>query len=679
MPFHGLRFKINGAITATCLLVALFFGAVAYPFELARRASRFEEIRTLVGAVFEQRREELANEIYAHQDSALASSLKSIQEVKGIDQVRVYDKGSRLLASTGPGAPVWVDDPRPPSGVHALRRTTLAGHPYAVYTAPIEVIGDTLGTIQLFYDLQPQRRERMLVLAVAILLLGAILGVISLVLNTLLRRFVLRPTLLLRNALTRLQDGNLGEQVPLVSRDEIGEVATAFNVMSSMLGRQHEALTRANHDLEDLNARLETLVEQRTAALSSSNQRLHDEISERSRAEEARRELEERLARAQKMEALGLLAGGVGHDLNNVLSGVVSYPDFLLMNMPDEHPLRKAITTIRDSGLKAAAIVQDLLALARRGVMQASVLDLNRDIVQDFLNAPEFAALLDQHPGIGVETRLEPDLMKIKGSPVHLRKSLLNLVLNAMEAQPGGGAIRIATANLAPDGLGPCVTLRVEDDGVGISPEDQKRIFEPFYTRKVMGRSGTGLGMTVVWGTVQDHHGSISVESRPGQGSIFELCVPATDEALLPAPEGVPAAAYAGHGEHILVVDDQEDQRQLAAAVLGQLNYRVDTAASGEAALEYLRSGSADLVLLDMIMEPGMDGLLTYRHIRHLHPGLKTIILSGYAENERVLEAIALGARRYLRKPYTIEALGQALQAELGPGQRQVGAPGERR
>jgi len=274
-----------------------------------------------------------------------------------------------------------------------------------------------------------------------------------------------------------------------------------------------------------------------------------------------------------------------------------------------------------------------------------------------------------------METRLDPGLMQIKGSPVHLKKSLMNLVINAMEAQPRGGAVRIDTANVRLDGRGESkaagdyVRLRVADDGVGISAEDQIRIFEPFYTRKVMGRSGTGLGMTVVWGTVQDHHGCITVQSLPGHGSTFDLCFPATREPRLPAAASVPMAEFMGHGERILVVDDLEEQRTLVSAILRRLDYRVQAAASGEDALAYLKTASTDLVLLDMIMDPGMDGLSTYREIIRLHPGQKAIILSGYAENERVLEAIALGVGRYLRKPYTIENLGQALQEELGPAE----------
>jgi signal transduction histidine kinase len=692
MPFHRLRFKINAAITATCLFVALIFGVIVYPFEMNRRTERFEEIQTLVGAVFEQRREEIANEIYAHQNLALVSSMDSIKEVKGISKVGVYGTGGGLITATAPGLAAAINAGLLKALEHgpSFQKQEIAGHPYAVYSAPIEVIGEKVGYITLYYDLKPLVQEGLYTIGVFILLLATTLGVISALLNFLLNRFVLQPTFLLRNAIHRLQSGNLGEQVPLVSQDEIGEVAAAFNKMSSLLGSQHEALTdsvqareayaqkleHANRDLEDLNARLEMMVLGRTSELTESNRRLQEEMLERNRIEATRRELEEKLARSQKMEAIGLLAGGVAHDLNNVLSGVVSYPDLLLMEMPGNHPLRKAVTVIRNSGLKAAAIVQDLLALARRGVMQSCVLDLNTDIVQDYLVSPEYASLLGQHPRVGVDVDLDPDLRKIKGSPVHLKKSLMNLVINAMEAQPEGGSIRLSTSNIyldtPMDGCGAVaegeyVLLRIEDDGVGIQPEDLQRIFEPFYTKKVMGRSGTGLGMAVVWGTIQDHKGYITVQSEPYKGSIFNLFLPATREAHVPAAGSLPMADYTGHGEHILVVDDLEEQRSLVSGILQRLNYRVDTAASGEAAVDFLKTRKVDLVLLAMIMDPGMDGLDTYREIIQLHPGQKAIIASGFAENERVMEAIALGVDRYLKKPYTVEILGKALKS-LQPG-----------
>ena len=398
------------------------------------------------------------------------------------------------------------------------------------------------------------------------------------------------------------------------------------------------------------------------------------DITDWKSAEAARKELEEKLSRAQKMEALGLLAGGVAHDLNNVLSGIVSYPDLILMEMAEDNPLRKRIMTIRDSGNKAAAIVQDLLTLARRGVIHTCVVDMNEEIIKTYLNSPEHMNILSSYPNIMIEMSLDPGRLKIKGSPVHLKKTLMNLIINSLEAQPEGGRIRVSTTNTYVDkpiegydkiSEGDYVVLKVEDDGVGINKDDIKRIFEPFYTKKVMGRSGTGLGMAVVWGTVQDHNGYINVHSTPGKGSCFELYFPVTREEYTPEKSAIPVADYMGHGEDILVVDDVIEQREIASSILLKLNYNVVTAASGEEAVEYLQSYSFDLLLLDMIMDPGMDGLDTYKKVTEIHPGQKAIIASGFAENERVREAQTLGVSRYIKKPYTIEKLGVAIKEEL--------------
>lgn len=386
-------------------------------------------------------------------------------------------------------------------------------------------------------------------------------------------------------------------------------------------------------------------------------------------AELERNELLEQLNRLKKMEALGLLAGGVAHDLNNVLSGIVSYPDLLLETLPAENPLRKPLATIRDSGTKAAAIVQDLLTLARRGMVTFEVVNMNRIITQ-YLASPEHKQLLARYPLTRVETRLDPALLNIKGSISHLCKSLTNLVTNAFEAQPDGGPIVIVTANLCFDGTvrgyesispGEYALVRVEDCGMGIAAEDIKRIFEPFYTKKIMGRrSGTGLGMAIVWGTLQDHNGYIDVQSTLDKGTVFELYFPVTREEPVAEPAAIATANLAGTGERILVIDD------IAEKILIGLGYTVTTAASGEAAIALLRDCPVDVVILDMIMDPGMDGLDTYRRIIKMYPGQKAVITSGYTETDRVKETQRLGAGQYLRKPYTFKGLGLAVQELRG-------------
>jgi signal transduction histidine kinase len=688
--FQSLRFKINVVITITSLIIVFVFGAIYSPYEYGRRMSRFEEIQILMSSIFEQKREEIANEIFARQISALNNSLNTVKNVKGVSKITVYGKDGFPLASTNHeiGPKLGNQEKISLKDKPLFQKKYIAGHPYAEYSSTIEVIGEHVGYIKMYYDLGQMEGETFHTLVVFILLLASTLVVMSLLLNILLSRFVLQPTSLLRNAITKLQKGDLGEQVTLASHDEIGEVAAAFNEMSLMMGEQHKALMESLHtrdmyaqeleytnkSLEILNARLEEIVEERTADLTKSNALLQQEINERRRADEVRKELEERLARSQKMEALGILAGGVAHDLNNVLSGIVSYPDLLLMEMSENNPMKKPITSIRDSGQKAAAIVQDLLTLARRGVIQSTVLDMNEDIILDYLHSPEHENLLSLHPGIRIETALDRKLLKVKGSPVHIKKSLMNLVINAMEAQPGGGIIRISTSNIYVDRPiegydtvfeGDYVILRIEDEGIGIDKEDIKRIFEPFYTKKVMGRSGTGIGMAVVWGTVQDHNGYINIYSAPGKGTAFEIYFPVTREETVPEKGIIPLEEYLGHGERILIVDDIEEQRALGQNILEKLNYSVAAVGSGEEAVAYIQEHPVDLLLLDMIMDPGIDGLDTYKRIIEIRPGQKAIISSGFAENERVNEAQELGVSAYIRKPYTIEKLGISLKSVL--------------
>jgi PAS domain S-box-containing protein len=398
------------------------------------------------------------------------------------------------------------------------------------------------------------------------------------------------------------------------------------------------------------------------------------DITERKQADKEKRSLEERLQRAEKMETLGTLAGGVAHDLNNVLGIVVGYAEMLLMDEDKSSSIRPDLLNIMDAGQRAAAIVQDLLTLARRGVVSSrKVLNLNR-IIADSQKSPEFEKLSSYHPSAKITTDLDPKLLNISGSSVHLGKALFNLVSNASEAMPGGGILTIKTANRYLDKPihgyedireGDYVILSVSDTGEGISATDQKHIFEPFYTKKVMGRSGTGLGLAVVWGTVKDHNGYINVESEEGKGSTFSLYFPASSEDISPEAVAVSISKYVGKGESILIVDDIRGQRDLAAGMLRKLNYKVASVGSGEEAVVYMKENNVDLMVLDMIMDPGMDGLDTYRRVLEINQKQKAIIVSGFSETDRVHAAQAVGAGAYVRKPYVIEKLGLAVKKEL--------------
>jgi PAS domain S-box-containing protein len=451
-----------------------------------------------------------------------------------------------------------------------------------------------------------------------------------------------------------------------------------LNQVFNQISRTRQPLVLADLDINRKDGRVITIDLSATPIRDADSEivgfrGLMRDVSERKRSEQERRKLEKKLQQAKKMKAIGTLAGGVAHDLNNILSGIVSYPDLILMDLPKGSPLIDPIKTIQDSGKKAAATVQDLLTLARRGVSISEVLNLN-DVITEYLESPQLAKLKSFYPLTKVQTHLDSALLNIKGSPVHLLKTVMNLVSNAAEAMPEGGQILIKAENQYVDKPiagyddveeGDYVVLTVSDTGVGIPQEEVGQIFEPFYTKKVMGRSGTGLGMAVVWGTVKDHEGYIHVESDPGRGTTFKLYFPITRE--LPADNQLTQKPVdcKGNGESILVVDDVKEQREIASKILSQLGYSVKTAKSGKEAVALLEKETADLVVLDMIMPPGIDGLETYKRILELHPKQKAIIASGFSETGRVKEAQQLGAGKYVKKPYTVEKIGLAVKAEL--------------
>jgi len=465
-----------------------------------------------------------------------------------------------------------------------------------------------------------------------------------------------------------------------VMRDvKVGKIMTR----ATFTGDRNEEIVQFGLSLNDM---LDTLeinnlelvayqneLEKKVLELATREKELETEIAERRKSERERHRLAIQLQRAEKMEAIGTLAGGVAHDLNNILSSIVSYPELLLLDLPQNSPLVEPILTIRESGQKAAAIVQDLLTLARRGVAGSEVMNINHTI-HDYLMSPEYEKLKSLHPQIQVETDLDTDLLNIIGSQIHLSKTIMNLITNAAESMPDGGKILIGTENQYIDRPitgyddvteGDYTVLRVSDTGLGISPDSLPRIFEPFYTKKVMGRSGTGLGLAVVWGTVKDHKGYIDIQSTEGKGTPLTLYFPVTREELAGDKAQLSIEDYMSWGETILVVDDVKDQREIASGIFEKLGYDVSSVSSGEEALAYLEENSADLLVLDMIMPPGIDGLETYKRVLAHHPGQKAIIASGFSETELVKEAQSLGVGEYIKKPYTIEKIGLAAKTEL--------------
>ncbi len=399
---------------------------------------------------------------------------------------------------------------------------------------------------------------------------------------------------------------------------------------------------------------------------------VYDDLTAQKQAELEKEAVEAKLQRARKMEAIGMMAGGVAHDLNNILSGIVGYPELLLMQMEPDSPMRGPIKAIQESGERAAAVVSDLLTVARGAASVKKTAHLN-DLATDYLDSPEHRRLQSRHPCVDCAAHLHPGLASIDCSPIHVRKCIMNLTTNAMEAIDGAGRIVVSTQNRRVDAAmarmngiraGDYAVLTVADNGKGIAPKDLEHIFEPFYTRKAMGFSGTGLGLAVVWNSMVDHDGAVLVDSGP-EGTSFHLYFPVSEGEAGEVEKRPEIDDLKGSGERILVVDDEPHLRDVTLEMLAALGYEAACVGSGEAAVDYLRERRVDLVVLDMIMEPGINGRQTYERIIEIHPDQKAVIASGFSESQDVIKARRLGAGGFIKKPFSMAELGTAVKAAL--------------
>lgn len=432
----------------------------------------------------------------------------------------------------------------------------------------------------------------------------------------------------------------------------------SFLILNTSYGSLVQRIVNLNKSLEQNNRELEERVRERT-------QKLQQEMEERKIAEE-------KAQRASKMEAIGLMAGGVAHDLNNILSGITSYPELLLLELPDDSKLRKTVEAIQDSGRRAATVVSDLLTVARGVASDQHITNVNM-LIHDYFDSPECQEMRSHYPQVLCRQEFGTDLLNISCSPVHVEKCLMNLVNNGLEAIGGEGELKVSTRNQYVDKpiaqnqymeIGEYVVVTVVDSGTGIAKKDLEHIFEPFYTKKKMGRSGTGLGLAIVWNTMQDHGGAVIVASNE-KGTRFELYFPGIREAVTTLAENTNIAELQGNGEQVLVVDDEAQQREIAMQMFSLLGYQVDSVSSGEEAVAYVQAKKVDLLLLDMIMGEGINGRETYEQIITVCPKQKAIIASGFSETEDVKSVQALGAGFFMRKPYTLNQLGMAAKQVL--------------
>ncbi|MDQ3137058.1 MAG: PAS domain S-box protein [Gemmatimonadota bacterium] len=389
---------------------------------------------------------------------------------------------------------------------------------------------------------------------------------------------------------------------------------------------------------------------------------VHQDITDQRAAQVALRRNEEQLRHAQKMEAVGRLAGGIAHDFNNLLTGILSYGDLVLQELRHGDPIRADVEQIRHAGERAAALTRQLLAFSRRQVLQPRILSLNRSVAELEVM---FRRLLGAD--VSLETELDPGLGCVLADPGQLEQVLVNLVVNARDAMPGGGRLTIATANLdietvddaRGDGIrfGPYVTLSVGDTGVGMDVATQARIFEPFFTTNAAGK-GAGLGLSTVFGVVEQSGGHIAVESALGRGARFTIFLPRHEGSDVAETGETDRRGLPRGTETLLLVEDEAAVRDSARRLLEWHGYTVVEARHGAEALRIVEAGDRriDLVVTDLVM-PEMGGRELVERLRSRQPALKVLYMSGYSERAVTVDGVMPPATGFMEKPFTVEQL----------------------
>jgi len=452
------------------------------------------------------------------------------------------------------------------------------------------------------------------------------------------------------------------KKIPVLDKEGIARFLLGISLDITERHEAEEALRRVQDELE-------RRVVERTRELSLTVARLEREIADRERAESALQKSEGQLRHAQKMDAVGRLAGGVAHDFNNMLSVILGHTEIALTQLGGVGVSYESLDTIRQAALRSAGLTQQLLAFSRQQVVSPRHLDL-RKLVR------EFEKMLERVIGDDITLRisLAEEPCQVRVDPVLMEQVILNLAINARDAMPNGGQLWIETrrTSLQPEHvsahpeakLGPHVELSVRDEGTGMNADTLRRIFEPFFTTKAEGR-GTGLGLSTVYGIVHQSGGSLTVESALDQGSTFRVYLPlATAPRDSWAPDQAPTLARGT--ESILLVEDEPAVRRICALTLESLGYSVIVASDQEDALKACASGrlGIDAVLTDVVM-PGISGVALVERLRALRPGLKVLFMSGYTDRQIVDASTLNESAAFIHKPFTPDSLGRQLRALL--------------
>ncbi|MDA0746838.1 MAG: ATP-binding protein [bacterium] len=540
------------------------------------------------------------------------------------------------------------------------------GENYLELYAPIVLDGERVGTVYIRSDLaEMAAREQQYATIVVVFLLVS--SLVAFLLTARLQRIISNPISRLTQVVRHVSESrDYGVRAQNDTQDEIGVLFDGFNEMLRQIQQRDAALQRANDQLE-------VRVEERTRDLQTANAQLLAEITERQRTEAVLRERDEQLRQSQKLEAIGRLAGGVAHDFNNQLAIIRGYVDMTLDDLGEASREYHNLSQISKAVQRSASLTDQLLMFSSRQPVNMRPLDLNR-------NVKDLQKMLGRLLGedIEVEMELEESIWAVSADSGNIDQVITNLSVNARDAMPEGGTLKIRTHNQLADEVfcrkyaearpGRFICLSVQDAGVGMTDEVQARLFEPFFTTKGPGK-GTGLGLSVVYGIVQAHAGWVAVESKLGQGSCLSMFLPVVEQEV--APEEVPTSAvplgrFKGHGERVLVVEDEPALREMTAHALADQGYIVQSCSTVMEATDVFRReiDSFDLVLSDVGLPDGRGTDMVFDFLQK-KPGLAAILVTGYTDERAEWDRARDAGLLLLQKPVPMSTLLKHVQQVL--------------
>ncbi|MCP4401374.1 MAG: response regulator [bacterium] len=687
MKLNGLHVKINAAIFITCLVIAIIFGAILYPFERRRYQSHVKNIHVLLDIIFQQKYEDLANELFATQVRALTASLDEIVAIEGIAAVSVYTPDGKLVLSTDdmPLGNISVPERRALAQSASFVIESYQGRSWGVYTSLIEVIGEKIGYIKMYYEFAGVEKETRLSVIIFLTLLGTTLVFMSGLLNALLSRSVIRPVALLRDAIHNVQAGRLGETVQLPSQDEIGEVSAEFNAMSVKLYGSQMAMQHAEEELREHRDHLEELVKERTAELTAANTRLQQEIAERKRAEQEAQKVKEEAESANRAKSEFL--ANMSHEIRTPMNAVIGLSHMLMrtnLNARQKDYVKK----VHSSSRLLLGIINDILDSSKieAGKLEFDLHDFHTDDLLAQMKSLFGTAAGDRH--IDLFFHLAPDLPNaLVGDSHRLGQVLTNLLGNAIKFTEKGLvelSVKRVHASDKPASAEPTtvkpgdevrVRFEVRDTGIGMSEEQVDKLFHAFSqadistTRKY---GGTGLGLVISSRLIERMGGTLEVASTLGEGStfFFELTLPVGTSEFM----HVNWSTLDLHT--VLVVDDHPTARHILRDILERTQVTVTEAESGAAAIDAVKAADRagapfDCILLDWKMPGEFDGPGVIGKLHEMQEAgdvdishTTVFIISAY--NQVDLPVDCPGFDAFLSKPVTASDLFHALSEAKG-------------